>query len=343
MPIWNEENVAFVRVQEPTVAERLLQEGVATVRLPKDCQQVVARAMALFRQVLANVDEKEVDEDVICGDDNDESDDDGTPAACDRLPPRITPGADSAHCTGYHSYGGLSRYNQHRRGLVFSDACHTVEITGVPEFADAAADLFNVLHGVWQHVLRALAVSLELPTADWFEQNLGPTREHCQWHLKEYKSVAGVEMTSNDTNNNDCLLDSHTDPSLLSIVVHDRPGVQPDGYGLEYFTVGGQWREVDATGHGVAVVLLGSVWNVVGPQFRKACRHRVAASSNSHTTRVAATLFGRPASTARLVPLPIDASNHDDCNDSPKLSTPLTFGEWSQRVARRYEKKKTEG
>ena len=36
----------------------------------------------------------------------------------------IPPDADSAHATGFHRAGGMSRYNAHREGFVFSDDKH---------------------------------------------------------------------------------------------------------------------------------------------------------------------------------------------------------------------------
>jgi isopenicillin N synthase-like dioxygenase len=275
------------------------------LELPGQCQKVAARAFAAFRQVLTGIDNGSLHETEF---------------------QQILPDADSAHCNGYHSFGGLSRYNQHRRGFVFSDTCHSCAIESVSDFDPAVQDLFELLYSIFQQVLQALAVALELPSPDWFESHFGPTIDGCQWHLKEYKDVAGAQSE-------DCLLNPHTDPSLISVVIHDRVGVQWDGQGLEYAARDGQWRKVDRTGHGVAVLFLGSVWNVLHPRGG-ACRHKVVPtfcndSSESTGTRVAATLFGRPAASARLVPLPGHAR---------KTTSILTFEEWNQRVARRYQK-----
>lgn len=49
-----------------------------------------------------------------------------------------------------------------------------------------------------------------------------------------------------DVKSKSVLLPVHTDPSLISVVLHDAPGVQPGAVGLEYLSGGaaGRWTEV---------------------------------------------------------------------------------------------------
>ena len=290
-----------------SAASCLLQVGVATVRLPAELETIPARAFGVFRRVL-----REIDESTTCGD-------------VDVLPAN----ADSAHATGYHGLGGLSRYNQYRRGFVFSDGG---ECPVDAEFQDATQRLFVLLHAIFQHALTALEGTLGLPT-NWFQTQLGPTISNSQWHLKKYCTPSS-ENEKDDT----YLLGTHTDPSLLSVVIHDRPGIQADGYGLQYKQQQQQqqtWKDVSATGHGVAVILVGSVLAKLSANRIPACPHRVVATSAT-TTRVAATFFGRPAPQALLQAPPCPtwnvAANHD--------KVPITFEAWNARVARNYEKSK---
>eukprot|EP00957_Ditylum_brightwellii_P097124 7396824-Ditylum_brightwellii.AAC.1 len=75
---------------------------------------------------------------------------------------------------------------------------------------------------------------------NWFQGKLGPTCTSSQWHVKQYVSPPppplpplstqnGINNINSDDDNNDndkdknVLLPIHTDPSLISIVIHDKP------------------------------------------------------------------------------------------------------------------------
>jgi hypothetical protein len=159
----------------------------------------------------------------------------------------IPPDADSAHVTGYHPPEGMSRYNAFREGFVFSDG----NLMGDHHFKGAMHDMFASLHGIAQHVLSALERRWKLPP-NWFQSCLGPTENHSQWHIKRY--VYGGDDS--------ILLPVHTDPSLISVVVHDRVGTRDGAMGLQY-QFRGEWIHIPASGHQVATIFVGSVLSCI--------------------------------------------------------------------------------
>ena len=332
--------------------------GVATLQLPLSTQHIPRRAFSMFRAVL-----REHDNQI-----------ENTPTT--KLLEPISATADSAHVTGYHDWGGLSRYNQYRRGFVFSDGNQSLpfsEDSQYPEFQDAVHQLYDLLHLIFDGVLQALEECLELPP-QWFQQQLGPTYSNSQWHLKEYASSACHDVEEQNNRQNKHLLGTHTDPSLLSVVIHDRPGVQRDGYGLQYAIRNSNishdttttnnhskqqsktsttWKDVECTGHGVAVIFIGSVMATLTQGNLPACTHRVvetqsctnttttAGKPEASPTRVAATLFGRPAPDAVLAMPPSPQwKNSRRSSTANTAKPPLLFSAWNARVARNYEKSK---
>jgi hypothetical protein len=228
-------------------------------------------------------------------------------------PSRIDPLSDSAHATGLHGPGGLSYYNAHRQGIVFSDGgWETFTLDGEPCFAEKMTDFFESAAGVAETVLGALEHHLSLEPG-WFERNFGPIRASSQWHVKKYvlpststvneksqhevekietpdESVDGhddpgpnrpEEIDSCHTNFSQVLLAMHTDPSLISVVLHHRSGRQAGAMGLEALgSSPGSWSELPRCGHGVASVLVGSVLERITSGLFPACRHRVVAQSS---------------------------------------------------------------
>jgi hypothetical protein len=286
----------------------------------------------------------------------------------------------------------------------------------------------QVLHVILENMLLALERKLQLPVG-YFQDTLGPTISNSQWHVKEYiTSNTTVPTTTNTTTttndkigDNDTddshdddddddileLLPTHTDPSILSVVIHDQENGACGAQGLQYavydkHTKTTTWHDVvvpksdndpPQDGHDrgndttavtmpfFAVVLVGSVLPILTGGRIPACRHRVIhhhhASSNttpattttttSTRSRMAATLFGRPAPTALLQLLPLhsldllDGNDDDEAlfkttrknnNSSEQLrhcrtkeqqraKKTLTFEAWNQKVARNYEKAKS--
>ena len=142
--------------------------------------------------------------------------------------PVIDPSTDSGSWTGFHKADKINgRYNAHRKGFVFSNG----EFFGLPEFEQNMQQLFHFCHDiVATGVLRAIERRLELPD-DYFDKELGPTANSSQWHLKQYnvnESIDATEMSQS------VLLPTHTDPSLISVVIIDSPGVNKGGKVLRF-------------------------------------------------------------------------------------------------------------
>ena len=259
------------------------------------------------------------------------------------LPPgdplAIPPDADSAHASGVHAAGWGSSYNAHREGFVFSDGASF----GVPaDHPEAAADFeratrraFGAALAAAREVLFALERRMALERG-WFEHTFGPLGNHAQWHVKRY--VVPVSENADADGVEHVLLPVHTDPSLVSVVAHDAPGVREGARGLEVLaprTGGkGEWTEVPHHGHGVFTVFTGSVLDRITGGAFPAARHRVVSKGNENEAgvpRLAATFFWRPAPWAVLRVPP-----------SPRLPArgqfkQMRFDTWCKRTAKRYE------
>ena len=260
--------------------------------------------------------------------------------ALDQLPGtdvgELPGGTESASTSGAHHAGALSSYNRCREGFIFSNGA-IFEFGGVQGFAASMAALADGAVEVALSVLAGLARRLELPDAGWFERELGPLRSHSQWHLKRYvPEAAPPDAVTSDGKH--VLLPVHTDPSLISLVIHDRPGAAAGALGLECLAPktaagAGGWEEVSAHGHAVVTVLAGSVLDRITGGRCRAVKHRVALrdpiSALAGAPRVVATFFFRPSPDALLCAPP-----------SPLLAgvsaRPITFGAWSRKVALRY-------
>ena len=199
--------------------------------------------------------------------------------------------ADSGHATGVHAAGWGSSYNQTREGFVFSDGA----TFGVPRDDPYAAARFEAhcraMHdsalALARGVLAALERHLDVPPG-WFEETFGPIADNSQWHVKRYRperadahalALAGVTKASkSESSDKTVLLPVHTDPSLVSIVLHDAPGVPDGAAGLEFLSKRGRgrWVEVPKHGHDVATVFVGSVLDRITRGAFPAARHRVA-------------------------------------------------------------------
>eukprot|EP00978_Attheya_sp_CCMP212_P039100 scaffold200336_cov49-Attheya_sp.AAC.1 len=286
----------------------------------------------------------------------------------------IPENADAAHVTGYHAPGavGMGRYNEHREGFVFSNGAYPPSPTSShdgttsyahnddndnddnskDEFASSCRDMWASLHqDIATHVLHAIERHLELEH-DWFQSTLGPTGTSSQWHLKRYVTptktldTTATEKQNLDSNNEGedepiIWLPMHSDPSLISVVVHDAPGVVcGTSMGLQHFQKSDkQWIDVPRHGHGVAVILVGSLLQYLTGGYFQASKHRVVYYDATPTPfeqqqRMAATLFVRPRGTALLQIPP-----------SPLLPTfrirpRTTAHSWYTRVSKNYTKSK---
>ena len=185
--------------------------------------------------------------------------------------------ADSAHVSGAHTGGWGSPYNAAREGFVFSNG----EVFGVGEgkdaddFETAMADAFRVALATARDTLAGIERRLVLPCG-WFEITFGPLADHAQWHVKRYRPEC---VSTHATDGKKVLLPPHTDPSLISVVVHHAPGVNSGALGLEYLAPQnghGAWKQVPHHGHAVATVFTGSVMARITRDAFPAATHRVA-------------------------------------------------------------------
>jgi len=245
---------------------------------------------------------------------------------------RIQTDEDSAHVTGYHpasSTDGLSRYNTYRKGFIFSDG-NMMEVDGVPDFNPDMSTLFTSLHSIALSVLKQMEIRWNLPQ-DWFQKDLGPTATSSQWHVKQYVPPENEEEEK--------WLPLHTDPSLISIVIHDALGKKEGAMGLQYQAPSEkserEWVDVPFHGHRVATVFVGSVLSYITGGRINSARHRVVVPSNgTENSRVVATLFVRPKGSASLLVPPSPLFK------DVVLRKNNTFDMWSARVSRNYTKKK---
>jgi isopenicillin N synthase-like dioxygenase len=274
------------------------------------------------------------------------------------LMPLIDPSTDSGGWTGYHKADVINgRYNQHREGFVFSNG----EFFAVDSNVDFESDMkqfFHFCHDVVANgVLRAIERRLELPDC-YFDKELGPTNNASQWHLKQYQ-VDELEEPVNDMSEQydpKVLLPMHTDPSLISVVIIDSPGVNEGGKGLEVFhsncsegtePIGcktkssiGTWKSIPHHGRDVAIIFVGSVLSYLTKrQVFSAIKHRVVddCDGSINRRRMAATLFVRPHPDAYMKTLPSKYIQHESISSKSKLPT---FRVWNARVAKNYMKKK---
>jgi isopenicillin N synthase-like dioxygenase len=243
------------------------------------------------------------------------------------LSAHISTDVNSAHATGYHGAdesNSMSRYNQFRKGMVWSNN----ETVGSSHHA-AIDNLQEYLHEIANSIMTAINQHLQLPV-HWLRDHFKYSVSTSQWHLKEYTTI---------TASNSILLPQHTDPSLISIVILHRPRIQPGAMGLQYShgsseksSGGRQWREVSRSGHGCAIVLVGSVLSYISGQYFSACQHRVEWTNQE--PRMAATLFLRPHPSCKLVVPPSPLLQH------VTLKRVSTFEEWNRRVSKNYQKSK---
>ena len=306
----------------------------------------------------------------------------------------------AAHVFGYHPSGGMisTRYNMYREGFVFSDRHVTFDVRQKQEissthftttsFGNDCYQMFTLLHTVADTILSNIGQHLQLPGGDadtdlfqnnYIQDHFGPTIHYSQWHLKRYTNhnddplpMSSHHRTKKVGPSKDdpvVLLPSHTDPSLISVIILDRPDIQSGAMGLQYFqrdrhdndntndhdepsssssSRQGEWVDVPCSGHDVAIVLVGSILQYITNGYFTAVKHRVVRHSDDHSSpngagfvpgpehqRMAATLFCRPKPSAVLGTLP-----------SPMLfmagrgTPPLTFEEWMAKTAKNYQKAK---
>ena len=332
------------------VLDLLKNGGVATLHLPPNLAKIHEDA---FRVATLALDASK----------------DGTPSAS--VVPIIQPNSNSASVTGYHSAGGdnsLSRYNVHREGFIFSNG----ELFPFPleldssksnaSFENCMSNMLDSMCGVIaKSTLRGIARHLEIEE-DWFDKTYGPMETSSQWHVKRYvepdttslqKETTGIEG-DNEEGEEIEWLPIHTDPSLISVIIHDHPGANENAMGLEYQQPqtsnpsNGEkkkyaWKEVGSHGHAVATILCGSVMSYITGGVFQSAKHRVMyrPMNNGKQYRQAATLFLRPQGNSILTVPP----SHVFSDHVVKIRTNCKFEDWLNRVSKNYqgEQKKEKG
>jgi isopenicillin N synthase-like dioxygenase len=271
---------------------------------------------------------------------------------------------DSAHTTGYHGLGAMSaRYNAFREGFVWSDGksfdlsvprleresrtqLENDSRNELSTFQEQMKALHELLHDVADQVMKSIAQHLELSDS-FFADKYGPDfRSYSQWHIKRFVAPSSTSLTQlslEETPKTIEWLPTHTDPSLISIIIHDRPNLatpHDDSMGLQnYDSKQKAWKEVSShSGHNIAIVMAGSVLQEITCGYFRACQHRVVYRSliDQQQRRMAATLFLRPAPQARLVTPHSCKLSLSSVSCNPQK--PRTFAEWYSRTARKYEK-----
>lgn len=194
---------------------------------------------------------------------------------------------------GWHSPGGLSRYNRYREGYIFQYAEPIPDmLADEPAFARTHErwrdSIWEVAAAVMAHVARALGLA-----PGYFEPGGAmDLRANSQFHLKslalpaddapradaelsaptaDAAAVGSSEATAAPPTNRDgvhVLLPAHTDPSVLSIIVHNE-----HGRGLQVFSERSGARAPDGRTHGHApsAVLTSSAAAATGGGSADAC------------------------------------------------------------------------
>ncbi|GMH72421.1 hypothetical protein TrRE_jg8594 [Triparma retinervis] len=235
--------------------------------------------------------------------------------------------ADSGTVSGVHNFGGMSKYNTCRAGVVLSDGDILPNLQGwdgksQSKFRSKGAAIVRL---VYKEIEEDLGIK-----EGWFEETYGDAEETAQWHVKVFNS-GSISTTDEGVN---VRLPVHTDPSLISVVLHDTP-TREGGMGLEYLLTGKrEWRSVSSCGHGRATVIVGSVMEKITGGRYKAARHRVVEEEGRvGEDRVAATFFFRPGGKKVLTVPP-----------SAKLEgvkvVEIPFGTWLRKTSKKYAKHK---
>lgn len=349
------------------VAVDLIQNGgVATLYLPETLEKVFQNSFTTASDAL---DVASAFASNPITNDNDVS---------ERICPIIEPNANSANATGYHSAGGenaLSRYNAYRQGFIFSNGeLFDIPLSNNENFETSMKEMFDSLSNVIaQQVIIGIAEHLQIDPG-WFQDHFGSMDQSSQWHIKRFvlpKDDTDDEVEGTNLNENCHLeetnldtdtkqkhsemewLPAHTDPSLISVVIHDAPGVQPGALGLEYQVpirnsnnstelgaVGKTtrvWKQVEAHGHAVATILSGSVLSYITGGYFPSAKHRVLYErdifQNGVRKRQTATLFVRPKGDSILTIPPSHALEHRNV----KIRQNCKFEDWLNKVSRNYQ------
>lgn len=275
------------------------------------------------------------------------------------------------------------------------------------DFEASMKAMQECLHRIANQAVEAIEQHLDLPTDGWFRDQFQHEGDYSQWHLKRYVEVeigcdssheqqqqqlaennsgsssadslskeAAAAKASATMENETILLPSHTDPSLLSVVILDQPGIQPGAMGLEVLSTQKlsasshhdenmneqqqrAWTEIPYHGHDVAVIFIGSVLSHIlgNSNYFPSGKHRVVqkqeqlcttttagvGNNNNNNNNATQQKRERMAATFFLRP---KGSAILQVPPSPRLEgvslkkKNATFDDWNSRVSRNYMKQK---
>lgn len=307
--------------------------------------------------------------------------------------------SNSATVTGYHVSGeenGMGRYNFYREGFVFSNGelfdlqvddnngNNDSEHKNPLGFEKQMGEMFDSMcRVIGKSVLRGIARYLNIDEL-WFESQYGSMENSSQWHVKRFvePSIHPRGMDGDNANMSGEVngnhgdekgdgdgdeeviewLPVHTDPSLISVVIHDVPGKNVGAMGLEYqisSPVSDEsqqkkriWKQVESHGHTVATIFCGSLMSYITGGLFQSAKHRVVYSNRRRNrinlkgdcvgkdmecrSRMAATLFMRPRGDCYLTVPPSDVLT----DRMVKVRRNCKFEDWIQRVSRNYQRGK---
>lgn len=330
------------------IGARLHSTGVCQLRLDPPQQAINKQGFELFKNAIA-----------------DEA----------RLEPScmIPTGIDSSIASGYHKAGGLSRYNSYRTGVVFSNGTILNLCSGDDgSFVQGMQSWIDSLCGMAAEVLLSIGEysGMERHDAVSWVESIGDLKNCSQWHVKRFvplnlkhsysgsssdcASITKPSMVTDTGEARAVLLPLHTDPSIISIVIHDRSGVEEGCLGLQFRDLqSGQYHELPSCGHLVATVLVGSLLEKISCGFFPASKHRVVAPSLDEVLKVRDTSPEslQPGGTFRRVVATFFFRPHDEFELSPMCGTSvaklpvrggpfLRYSEWKKKTANKYESKK---
>lgn len=266
---------------------------------------------------------------------------------------------------GWHSAGGLSRYNQSREGIIFQATSPIWPM--LSESPEDPPDDFSKAHELFRDrvynmtidILKSLASGLKLTDPDKYFIRGGTldVLSESQYHVKKITLREGESLESlhrTPESGQYLSLRAHRDPSLISLVFHDNRSTTgaSRGFGLQFKNdITGQFVEVSQSisERKYCIVIAGSILELLTNGMVKAPLHRVVSSEAEIKSgkRIAATFFFQPLLQSLLIPFEGVELGENDTTDqtNAKLgisssSAPVTYGKWKAKAYESYYKGK---
>ncbi|KAG8468135.1 hypothetical protein KFE25_007187 [Diacronema lutheri] len=257
---------------------------------------------------------------------------------------------------GWHGPGGLSAYNRFRDGYIFQASepiWSMLDGSAGAEFAAAHERWRAALHAVGHALIARLARALEVGADQFGPGGRCDIAAGAQFHLKAIRAAASElcapGATGATADGRMMTLPAHRDPSVLSLVVATRPGLQLLVEGE------GRYEDVPRCGPDVCTVIAGQLLTKLTRGLVRSPLHRVVSEPREAVCaeRVAATFFFQPPLDAVLQPLEsptmarlarlADASPERSARAHTKVRAggergngkpflPVTYREWKHRA-----------